>query len=178
MLQSFLPPSLKLQQAGPPLLIKLLRQIGQQLLILSFLWFSAGGFAYTMTHRWPRFIPWQLTAISYGMMGPWQSYTVENARLIAYGETTLGTWEPIDLEAYYPFLRGEAGIRMMLRPFLAKRGEKYQELAQQLRALEAKRGRPYGRVRLYWEKWPKSPLGFEALRQEPYVTRTFVTQAP
>jgi hypothetical protein len=156
----------------------LLKRLLQHLAILTFLWFSAGGFFYTMTHRWPPFIPWRLAMMSYGMMGPWQGYTLNNSRIVARGLTKEGQWESIDLEAYFPFLRGETGIRMLLRPFRNQKRGKYRGLAQRLLELEANKGRTYSSVRLSWEKWPKSPLGFHARRTKPWLTETFLTQAP
>lgn len=133
---------------------------------------NTGGFLYTMTKKYPPLIPWRLSRFSYGMMAPWQSYTITNTELVAEGRGVDGVWERIDLWPYFPYMRGERGIRETLRTFRGQRNQKYAAMADMLKEREAKNGKVYEEIRILWERWPKSVDGYSALRKEPEVETT------
>jgi|TARA_Y100000310_G_scaffold87902_1_gene84831 hypothetical protein len=110
------------------------------------------------------------------MMAPYQTYRTSNEMLTAHGLQSDGTWVPISLDEYLPFLRGERGMRSYLLTFWAQGEEvleqKYKELAQVTKRLEGDRGREWEDVRLTLEKWPMSPAGYEYLRHDPFISVT------
>ncbi len=61
-------------------------RILQWVILVAFLAMNIGGFYYTMTKKYPPIIPWRVSRFSYGMMAPWQSYTMTNTELVAQGE--------------------------------------------------------------------------------------------
>jgi len=149
-----------------------LKKILQWVILLAFLAFSTGGFYYTMTREYPPFIHWRLSRFSYGMIAPWQTYTVNNTELIAEGKLSDGSWERIDLKRYFPYQIGERNIRETIRTLGGNRTEEYRHMASEIQERENERGKTYSNIRLSWEKWPKSPLGYEALRTEENLTTT------
>ena len=105
-----------------------------------------------------------------------------NEDLLAEGQTEDEKWERIDLDPYYPMIRGNQMMYRRMRMF-AWHGDnllhtKYAELALLLQQQEAKQGRNYSRVRLHWQKWPKSSKGFEAMRKDDLIENEFLTQVP
>ena len=127
-------------------------------------------------------IPWPVLRYFYGMMAPYQGYSTVNADLLAEGKNPDGTWERIDLDRYYPMIRGNRIMYRRLRSFLsqgeAAHQQKYTELATLLLKREKRRGETYAAVRLTWQEWPVSPLGWDALRREPLIKNYPLTEVP
>jgi len=71
--------------------------------ILAYLFLTLCAFSYTFSRRSP--LPAQYVRYFYGMMAPYQGYTVTNFALIAEGQTSAGTIERID--RHFP-LQGKA----------------------------------------------------------------------
>ena len=53
--------------------------------------------------------------------------------------------------------------------------EQYEKLAYRIQELQAQKGKYYESVRLSMHFWPASPLGYEALRMEPFIREEFIT---
>jgi hypothetical protein len=152
----------------------------QHLLIIAYLAVTFAGLTYTLLRvRLP--LPWTLVRYSYGMMGPFESYNSKNPELVAEGLTREQTWEPIDLGTYFPTLRGERSARMHLLSYHFERDwdvrmAAYTSWALQVLKHEQEEGREIVSVRLFWEEWPVSPAGYEALRTPVFAERQFITQ--
>ena len=157
--------------------------------LLLFLCSTVSGFLYTISiHRvYLPFVPRPLTYLSYSAMAPYQGMGRGNRALAAQGRTVGGRWEEIDLRRYYPASRGRQDIRMLevgwvriakdkLDDALYRR--KMQALAVVLRDRERSRGVHYEAVRLFWDDWPYSRLGHDALHDTPERTRTFLVETP
>lgn len=127
-------------------------------------------------------IPWPVLRYFYGMMAPYQGYSVVNADLLAEGKRADGTWEKINLDPYYPMIRGNQIMYRRLRSFLAqgeeKHKQKYTELATLLLERERRQGETYLAVRLAWQEWPASPLGWDALRHGSQIKNYPLTEVP
>ena len=150
-------------------------------ILLAYLAITLAGFLFTMFRvRLP--LPWILIRWSYNMMAPYQGDTDFNEELVAEGLAANDVWARIDLSPYLPFGDGERNVRMYLRSFRKSEDElalgAYQELAKQLFAREKDQGKAWMAVRLTWEEWPRSPEGFDALRKEPHLVRTFIVTYP
>lgn len=152
-------------------------------ILLAFLAVTIAGFLFTMLRiRLP--LPWILIRWSYNMMAPYQGDTDINEELVAEGLTDQGTWSRIDLAPYLPFGPGERNVRMYLRSFRSSEDElavgAYKTFAAKLLEVENtyQGGRPWKAVRLTWEEWPRSPEGFDALRQAPHLIRTPIVTYP
>lgn len=147
-------------------------------IILGYLVVTAGAFAFSMTKR--TVLPYRVIHWSYGMMAPYQGDTTWNADLRAVAELPDGTRERVDIDQYLPFGFGERNVRKFLR-FYAKRGvagqrAKFTEFAEQLLRRERARGKQYTSLDLTFERWPRSPIGFEALRLPHFLLQNeFVT---
>jgi hypothetical protein len=150
--------------------------------ILFYLLVTFAAFLFTMTRVRVPVLPWPLVAFSYGMMAPYQGYHPWNGDLRAEGLAASGGWERVDLSPYFPFGRGEANIRTFFLTFRA-RGEselrdQERKFARQVWVRESESGRTYRHLRMWREQWPASPLGFDALRREPFVTTELLSQVP
>ena len=148
-------------------------------ILITFLAIALAGFLFTMFRiRLP--LPWILVRFSYNMMAPYQGDTDENEELVAEGLTDNGAWAYIDLHPYLPFGDGERNVRMYLRSFRKSEDElalgAYQEFAKKLFEREHARDIPWKSVRLVWEEWPRSPLGFNAARMD--AVRTPIVTVP
>lgn len=129
------------------------------------------------------FVPRALTVFAYGTIAPYQGYASESFDWGVSGLSENGTWEAIDTSAYEPFIRGEGIYRhfRMLFRFEGTDAElkaHFERLADQIRKLEAARGKTYGPIRFEWWEWPISPEGYDALKREPFLKKTFVTDVP
>ncbi len=134
----------------------------------------------TMTKTWPPFLPRALVHWSYGMMAPYQGDTSWNADFRYEGLLNNGKWETIDLARYMPYGFGERNVRKFLRIYqtLDTDGQrsKFNLFAQQVLALERKRGIPYQAVRVTYEQWPRSPAGYEYLHLPAFTTYLPITE--
>jgi hypothetical protein len=74
----------------------------------------------------------------------------------------------IDLHPYFLKSPSERVFQALLLSFRARGKEAgkgaYDRLSAEIRRLEETGGREYTEVRLFFEEWPVSPEGFEALR--------------
>jgi hypothetical protein len=132
-----------------------------------------------------RFLPQDLVVFVYSTMAPYQGYNRDNDELRAQGQLPDGSWETIDVRRYYPLGHGWESLRMRLRSFRTKEFDdpsevpgllaRYEDLGRLLLAAERRRGMPYESVRLTWESWPLSPLGYDALRLPAFVTTEEIT---
>jgi hypothetical protein len=140
------------------------------------------AFTFTMVRVQIPFIPWPLLRFHYGMMAPYQGYSMTNADLLAEGKRSDGSWERIDLAPYYPTIRGTQIMYRRLRSYFAlgnaAHTDAYRKLALLLLEREQRKGRTYEAIRLTWQQWPVSPLGFEAMRTEELTENVFITQVP
>ncbi len=116
------------------------------------------------------------------MMAPYQGFNRSNVDLRAEGEDEKGAWQPIDLAPYYPLEAGETIARRHLFTFRARGDdaarEAYANLAWQLLGRESERGHTWKRVRVFWDSWPVSAHGYEAMRHAPLITSVFLAEVP
>ncbi|MEK7591551.1 MAG: hypothetical protein AAB489_05105 [Patescibacteria group bacterium] len=145
-----------------------------QAILLFYLAITIAGFLFTMLRiRLP--LPWVLVRFSYNMMAPYQGDTDINEEMVAEGLRN-SFWEPIDLNPYFPVGAGEKNVRMYLRSFRSTEDQRavgaYTDFAVALLERERANGHQWKEVRLTWEEWPRSPLGFSALRKMPDLIRT------
>lgn len=131
-----------------------------------YLFFTANAFAYTIAQR--SLLPRRVVRYFYGMMAPYQGYSIYNFELFAEGKTESGSWETIDLLPYFPGSTGERTFREFLLSRRAQNEEAtrrgYEHLARELRRKETEHGRIYSEVRLAFDTWPMAPDGYERLR--------------
>ena len=159
-----------------------MKKILAQLFLLYFLVMTTYALAYTMTRtQFLPFIPWPVLHYHYGMMAPYQGTTSYNADLLAEGLRD-GTWHTINLEPCYPMIRGNKIMYRRMRSFSFLGNDihkqKYAELAAKLRALEERKGNAYESIRLTWEEWPKSALGWDALRTSESIVKYPIVTIP
>ena len=150
------------------------RTILLQSVLLFYLAVTIAGFLFTMLRvRLP--LPWILIRWSYNMMAPYQGDTDINEEMVAEGLRN-GRWEFIDLNPYFPVGAGEKNVRMYLRSFRSSEDERavgaYADFAFALLERERAKGNQWEEIRLSWEEWPRSVLGFSALRRAPDLIRT------
>lgn len=146
----------------------------QHSIIALYLFVTGAAFLYTMTRIWTPIIPRQILLFSYGMMAPYQRDSEWNYDVVAEGQLADGSWEQIDLKAYYPYEPGEGVIRRQLTTYqklLSKelRQRRFTDLAIMLLDRERAKGKPYVGVRLWSHKWGRSPAGYEYLRRPPML---------
>lgn len=138
------------------------------------------AFFFTMT-RWPAFLG-KIDAVywSYGMMAPYQGDTSWNADLVAEGQLPDGSWEEISFDPYMPYGFPEQNVRKFLRVYKRMRTgmqkQKFTELALQLLDKERERGKQYAAVRFFFDRWDRSPAGYEFLHTPLFTEREFVTE--
>src|SRR3989344_8507561 len=117
-----------------------LRRVLTHTLIITYLFLTAYAFFFTMVRQKISIVPEGVLHFFYGMMAPYQGYTTYNFDLLAEGKRDDGTWERIDLDPYYPMIRGHQVMFRRLRSFYtedkARWKEKYTELAKLLRLHE------------------------------------------
>jgi hypothetical protein len=169
-----------------------MKKVMQQTFLIYFCVMTSYALWFTMvrTQVLP-FIPWEVLRYHYGMMAPYQGYTTYNVDLYAEGRTQhsaqndIETWEPINLEPYYPTIPGTQIMYRRLRSFSfledilpGTHGEKYRELATLLLEKERQKGHDYEAVRLTWQEWPMSPEGFYAGKNEQDTVNYFITVVP
>ncbi len=153
------------------------RRIAGYMLFLLFAYVTCSAFLYTLT-RVRTTLPWSVLRFGYAMMAPYQGYATKATAFVAEGRREgEGEWETIDLAPYFPVSRGETIARALLRSFVeedgndARRREQYVIMALQLLEREQERGNAFAEVRLLFEQWPVSVLGYEANRIEPLIER-------
>lgn len=156
-----------------------LKQWLLQTILLCYLTITGSALLYTLFHiRTP--VPWTLTRFSYTMMAPYQGDTEINEDLVAFGEYADGSTAIIDLDRYIPGGKGERNVRKYLRSFRRTEDDlqvrKYTEFAQLLLERERKKDPHIRAITLNWHVWPRSPHGFDALRQPPHLKATFITR--
>ena len=141
--------------------------------ILLYLICTFCAWTYTL-FRWSPVSP-HIVRFFYGMMAPYQNYSLINVELIAEGQADDGIRKRIDLGPYFPESRGERAFRTFLIDFRVQGTENtrhaYRRLAEAIRAQEAARGRDCRTVELTFESWPVSPKGFSALRLPPFTAQ-------
>ncbi len=145
-------------------------------LLLAWVLITIGGIYMTFFHRTSVFLP-SLVSISYGMLAPYQSDSSSNVEPILVAWEASGASKPLSMEKYFPGVRGERNSRMRLEkfhqdPMYLARG--YESFLAQILQHERMLGHEYVRLDLYWEEWPRSPLGYQALRMQS--ERFFITQ--
>ena len=160
-----------------------LRHAFVSVLVVTYLAITAEALLYTLfrVRAWP----WPLVRWSYGMMAPYQGDTDFNDDLLAEGKRADGTWQKIDLDPYFPVGHGEKNVRKHLRTFKPAEGvdpagyhAAFSVFGKQLLERERLRGREYRAVRLTWQQWPRSPLGYEARKNPPDLLERVITEVP
>ena len=143
---------------------------------------TVSGLLFTLFRVNVPVVPHVLSHWSFGMLAPFQSYLENNEDLVALGRHTGGVWEAIDMDPYFPHRKGEQSIRIYL-PEHRKLGEavlsdKYTEFAQMILNLEAADGRTWDELQLKLEAWPRSPGGYEFLREDVFIRTTPLVSLP
>jgi hypothetical protein len=157
------------------------KRLLQHTFLLFFLSLTAIALHYTIVRVDVPFIPWPILRFHHGLMAPYQGHTIYNQDLLAEGKID-GIWEAINLDPYYPMILGNRIMTRRLRRFewegetLWK--EKHQELAHLLLGHEQRNGKGYQSVRLTWQEWPRSPEGWDAMRDDEHVTDYFLAETP
>jgi hypothetical protein len=152
--------------------------------LLLYLFVTVSAFLYTFTITALRVpgIPYLVLRWAYGMMAPYQGDNEWNRALLVEARLPDGTWTPVDISRYMPYGFGERNAREFFRVFEPKgdayKKQKIGEFASQILAKERARGMPYAALRVSFEDWPRSPGGFEHLRHDPFIDRTFLIQVP
>lgn len=140
--------------------------------ILLYLFFTFCAFTYTL-FRWPA-LPGHAERFFFGMMGPYQGYSLQNVEMVAEGKNAHGTWETIDLQPYFPGSRGERGFRSFLLDFRTSEEATtlaYRRFERLIQEYESAHGRSYIGVSVSFDAWPASPEGWYAQRKPPFVKR-------
>lgn len=144
----------------------------QHIIVLCYLIIAGASLLFTVV-RVPALLHVPFATFSYGMMAPYQSFNRENVDVRAEGEDSKGIWHTINLDPYYPLELGEKIARRHLFVFRSRgpvaQGDAYADMARQLRKHEREQGRDWKHVRLFWESWPVSVHGYEAMRTAPFV---------
>ncbi len=141
-------------------------------LVLTYVVISICALGFTLFRVMPPFGK-QVVFVSYAMMAPFQGYSMNVHELGAEGIRADGSRQELDLGPYYGFgtTYGERLVRGYFNMFRSFHDnpegmQAYQRLAQLLRDREAQAGNEYELVILYWNKWPLSPDGLWARRDE------------
>jgi hypothetical protein len=159
-----------------------MRVVLRHTIILAYLLITGAAFIYTMTGiALP--VPWHLLRWSYGMMAPYQGDTDWNADIRAEGKLPSGSWETIRLQPYYkPFGHGEEMSRKYLvqeaATNIAGKEQLYRKIAEQLLTHQKRAGKEYTTVRIWRDRWPRSPEGFEAQRLPAFTETVLLTEVP
>ncbi len=151
----------------------------QRAVLLGYLAVTVGALIFTMFKVHFLFPGW-VTRWSYGMMAPYQGDTSWNADFVYEGELPDGTRTVINLDPYMPYGFGERNQRKFLTAFKTKDGSlqrrKFTEFALLLLDRERARGNKYRAIRVYSERWDRSPGGYAFLHTPVFTTREFLTQ--
>jgi hypothetical protein len=156
----------------------------RHVLLGAYLYVTLAAFLFAFTINTVRLpgIPYRVLLWAYGMMAPYQGDDEWNGALRVEARGPDSAWQTIDIARYMPYGFGERNAREFFRVFEVggedAQKEKVTEFARQLLEREQARGMPYRAIRISFEKWPRSPGGFEQLRLEPFIQRTFLTQVP
>ncbi len=140
--------------------------------ILAYLFLTFCAWTYTL-FRWSP-LPWHAERFFFGMMAPYQGYSLQNVEMVAEGKRANGTWERIDVQSYFPGSRGERNFRSFLLDFrTSDEAAKiaYKKFAGLVRTHESIHGKLYDEVRITFDAWPVSPEGWYAMRKPPFVQR-------
>lgn len=144
-------------------------------LIALYLLITAGGLCTTVMHR-PFPILTALTDFSYGMLAPYQFDNPTNVDLAVVAWDKKGRSVLLPVAQYFPGqLLGERNSRMRLEKLpdqsLPSMADAYQKILMQI----FEREHEYVKLDLFWEEWPRSAKGYDALRMRS--TRYFITSA-
>lgn len=116
---------------------------------------------------------------SYAMMAPYQGYERLNAGLSAEGQITEGEWQPINLDPYFPVIRGESHMRQFFMIYEGSGTTLEQQMAtrtaEKLLQLERDRGHSYTAIRLWWNQWEPSPAGYDHQPDKQLYRRPLIT---
>lgn len=155
-----------------------------QTILTCYLLITGAAFVFTMSRIQIPFLPWPLVYQSFMLIAPYHGDVSWNGAWIAEGQLRNEVWIPIPLEPYFPAIRGEASVRMSLRSFERQENSdllyaKYRELALLLLERERVKGNAFEHIRLTYRTWPRSPEGYDALYNEPFLLRNeIVTLVP
>ena len=147
------------------------KRIVQHAIVVAYLAITLAALFRTLFGVYPPFLPERLVYTSYAMMAPYQAKSDLNAQLRIEGKMPNGDWIDIPLTRYIPFGRGERSYRSYMpgirftRPDILE--ESYEQFARDILRWEHHHGSTIESVRLFWDQWPLSPDGFEALRKAP-----------
>jgi hypothetical protein len=151
-------------------------------ILIIYLLITLGGFTYTMTHEKPPFL-WMFIRMSYKLMAPFQGYVTFNSDLFVEGLARDGTWKEVNIEPYYPFVRGEDNVRIHQKSFWDKEYEYislqgYRRLLFRFWKKEEAKGNAFNAMRVGFRMWPRSLGGYTYLKRDPYITYRFITHVP
>ncbi len=146
-------------------------------LIVLYLLVVAGGLCTTVTHRPVRVLT-ALTDFMYGMLAPYQFDNPTNVDLAVTAWDNEGRSVLLPVAHYFPGqLLGERNSRMRLEKLhdqsLPSMAAAYRKILLQILEREHQAGHEYVRLDLVWEEWPRSALGYDALRMTS--VRHFIT---
>ncbi len=144
-------------------------------LLIGWVIVTLGGAYRTFTHKEPQILA-GLTFFSYGMLAPYQKDSDVNTEPVVIAWDASGASRLLRIEKYFPGVRGERNSRMRLEKMkqdFESMKRQYEPILTQILLHEHAAGREYVRLDLFWEVWPRSPLGYEALRMQS--KRYFVT---
>lgn len=146
-------------------------------LIVLYLLMIAGGLYTTVTHRSVPVLT-AFTDFAYGMLAPYQFDNPVNVDLAVVAWDKEGRSVLLSVASYFPGqLLGERNSRMRLEKLpdqsLPSMAAAYQKILRQILERERSAGHEYIRLDLSWEEWPRSPLGYDALRMTS--VRHFIT---
>lgn len=119
----------------------------------------------------------RVTIFMYGMLAPYQGYSVTSEGFFAEG-LVQGTWYPIDLAPYYPVLAGERSMREWHLydnwAHFPSTEAAHRAFAERLFSLVDRygSGRRIESLRLSWVQWEPAPDRF---RTNPVRSRHLVT---
>ncbi len=113
------------------------------------------------------------------MLAPYQKDSDINTEPVVIAWDASGASTLLRIEKYFPGVRGERNSRMRLEKMkqdLPSMQSQYKPILTQILQHERAAGHEYVRLDLVWETWPRSPLGYDALRMQS--ERYFITQIP
>lgn len=149
-------------------------------LIVTYLLMTAAAFYLTMTHRFPEnFLRLPLHYV-YGMMAPYQGASPLNRELVLVGYDERGVATVIDMDRYFPGLKGERNARQMLDQIADRSTETlrtyYLLYLQDIDAHLQDEGRAFLSYALWRETWAQSPEGYGVGRTT--ATRDLLVRYP
>ncbi len=145
-------------------------------ILIGWLIVTIGGVYRTFTHETPPILA-GLTFFSYGMLAPYQKDGDTNIEPVVIAWDASGASRLLRIEKYFPGAHGERNSRMRLEKMnqdLESMKHQYEPILTQVLLHERAAGHVYVGLDLFWEVWPRSPLGYDALRMQSQ--RYFITQ--